>query len=413
MRICMISSEYPPKWGGVGVVTYYLSNWLAKKGHEVHVVTREQKIGYLNSRNNIHIHPVKWLRVPMLFTTSFGGNAVKWVKDSGLDFDLVHVHSNMALLKRKHYDMIDAPIVSTMYGTWVGERSKISLKDLTFDISAINDLAILFLSPFFDRYEDLALKRSKGVIAISRAECRALSERSVKDTCKRRVLVYPGIDVEEFDPGKMDPSIKERYGIDPDDKIIISVGRWAARKGIRETVTAFEMMIEKRSDLSLVLVGWGPLGKEIERRARKKNLQSKIHLLESLPFKDMQALVATADLGMFHSYWEGFGLTFGEALASGTPIVVTDVGGAFDMVAEGTGKLIEVGDIKGQAEAALEILNRKDIEEMGTKGRKHIEKTFSWSVISRQTEELYKWVVEDPDGREKCRAGLTMCRDTY
>ncbi|MFO8052137.1 MAG: glycosyltransferase family 4 protein, partial [Thermoplasmatota archaeon] len=281
MKICQITSEYPPKWGGVGVVAYYLSNWLARRGHEVHVVTRKQSIGYLNDNDNIHIHPVKWLKAPMFFTTSFGSNAVKWVKGSGIDFDVVHVHSNMTLLKRKHYDMISSPIVSTMHGTWVGERSQISIRDLPLDISAVNDLAILFLSPFFDRYEDLALKRSDGVMVISKAQCRALSEREVKKPCRRRVLIYPGIDTEEFKPENYDPSIKKKYGIDADDRMLISVGRWAARKGVRETVSAFEMMYRRRKDISLVLVGWGPLGSEIRRRARKKGLEKKIHLLES------------------------------------------------------------------------------------------------------------------------------------
>ena len=163
-KICMISSEYPPKWGGVGVVAYYLATWMAKRGHEVHVVTRKQSLGYQSSHPNIEIHPVKWLKAPMFFTTSFGKNAVKWIKRSGIGPDLIHVHSNMALLPARCYDKLDIPLVSTMHGTWKGERSTINFRDLSFSISAVNDLAIMCLGPFFDRYEDLAIERSTSIL---------------------------------------------------------------------------------------------------------------------------------------------------------------------------------------------------------------------------------------------------------
>ena len=413
MRICMISAEYPPKWGGVGVVTYYLSKWMAMKGHEVHVVTRKQPIGYVESHRNIHIHPVKWLKLPMLFATSFGKNAVDWVTESGIDFDIVHVHSNMALIKRKHYDMIKPPIVSTMYGTWVGERSSISLKNLTFSISALNDLAILFVSPFMDKYEDLALERSNGVIVISMSECRALALRKLNGPCRRRILIPPGIDTGEFRPENRDLAILKGFGIKSGDRLIVSVGRWAARKGVRETVMAFELMLDKRDDLSLALVGWGPLEREIRKRIKRRGLEEKLFLLKSLSFKEMQVLVATADLAMFHSYWEGFGLTFGEAMASGTPVVVTDVGGAPDMVVEGTGKLVKVGDVEGQAKAALELLERSDLDEWGRRGRGHIDSFCSWRTVADRTEALYRWVLEDPEDKKGLDFGLERCPGRY
>ncbi len=411
MKICMVSSEYPPKWGGVGVVAYYLSTWMARRGHEVHVVTREQSIGYRSSHENIHIHPVKWLRAPMLFTVSFGRRAVDWILSSGNDFDIVHVHSNMALLPRSCYDRLKVPVVSTMHGTWKGERSTISLKDVSFSLSGINDLSILYLGPFMDRFEDHAIRYSNGVITISRSECRALAERGVENRYGRRIHLPDGIDTVEFNPDNFDAALKERYGIPESHSTVVSVGRWAARKGIRELLEVFRIMHGRNVDISFFLIGWGPMEGEIRRKISAYGLGEVVHLLKSPDHDEMKKVVATADLAMFHSYWEGYGLTFGEALASGTPCVLTDVGGASEMCVEGTGKLVKVGDVEGQAAAALELLAREDLKEWGLRGRRHIEEYCSIERISELTEEFYRWVIEDPLNEKGWRDPFRRCED--
>jgi glycosyltransferase involved in cell wall biosynthesis len=382
---------------------------MAKRGHEVHVVTRKQDIGYQSSHDNIKIHPVPWLKAPMLFTTSFGKNAVKWIRNSGIKFDIIHVHSNMALLPKKCYDMLDVPIVSTMHGTWWGERSTINFKSLSFSLSAVNDLAVMYLGPFFDKYEDYAIERSNGVITISYSECKALKKRGIKNRYNRRIHLQNGIDTEEFHPDNFDPCLKMRYDIPNGNKLIVSVGRWAARKGIREMMEVFKLMHDKRKDITFFLVGWGPLETEIKRKIYSYDLEKSLILVKSPKHDEMQKLVATSDLAMFHSYWEGYGLTFGEALSSGTPCVLTDVGGASEMVVEGTGKLVKVGDIKGQAEAALELLDREDLPEWGKRGRAHIEDYCSWETIAASTEEFYQWIIDDPENKEGWREGFERC----
>jgi glycosyltransferase involved in cell wall biosynthesis len=315
----------------------------------------------------------------------------------------------MALIPRKYYDLLNAPIVSTMHGTWWGERSTINLKNLSFSLSAVNDLAVMYMGPIFDKYEDYAIERSNGVITISYSECRALKKRGIRNKYNRRIHLQNGIDVEEFHPKNLDPSLKERYKIPEKNKLVVSVGRWAARKGIREMLEVFKLMHDKRKDITFFLVGWGPLEAEIKRKRSAFGLEKNLILVKSPKHEEMQKLVATSDLAMFHSYWEGYGLTFGEALASGTPCVLTDVGGASEMVVKGTGKLVKVGDIRGQAEAGLELLEQKDLSQWGEKGRKHIEKYCSWEDIARKTEEFYQWIIDDPKNKEGWREGFERC----
>jgi glycosyltransferase involved in cell wall biosynthesis len=283
------------------------------------------------------------------------------------------------------------------------------LKDVSLSLSGINDMAIVYLGPFLDRFEDHALRLSNGVITISYSECRDLKERGVRNKYDRRIHLPNGIDVEEFSPDNFDTDLKKRYSIPGNDKLVVSVGRWAARKGIRELLKVFRIMKESRSDITFVLVGWGPMEAEVRRKIRSYGLNGKVLLIKNPEHSEMQKLVATADLAMFHSYWEGYGLTFGEALSSGTPCVLTDVGGASEMCVEGTGKLVKVGNIEQQAKAALDLLGRNDLEKWGQRGRQHIIEYCSWDDISKKTEELYEWIIEDPKNGKGWREGFERC----
>ena len=151
--------------------------------------------------------------------------------------------------------------------------------------------------------------------------------------------------------------------------------------------------------------------REIRRKRKRLGLDDDLVIVKNPEHTDMKGIVATADLAMFHSYWEGYGLTFGEALASGTPCVLTDVGGAREMCIEGTGKLVKVGDIEGQAEAALELLDRDDLHEWGIRGRRHIVEYCSWEKIAKKTEEFYTWVIEDPKTTNGWRNAFERCPD--
>ena len=77
LKIAMITSEFPPKWGGVGNYSFFHANIMAKKGHEVHIYTRDQAKKFTDHHKNLKIHYVPWMKIPVFFTTSFGKHAVE------------------------------------------------------------------------------------------------------------------------------------------------------------------------------------------------------------------------------------------------------------------------------------------------------------------------------------------------
>ena len=402
MKIAMITSEFPPKWGGVGNYSFFHANILAQKGHKVTVFTREQNKIFKDHHKNLKIIYVKWLKVPVFFTTSMAKSAMKIIKDREDEFDILHVQSNMALLQKEHYSSLKIPIVSTLHGTWVGERSTVYYKHLSFNLESINDLSIKWLSPMLDVYEDYAIKYSHAVVIGARSECRAVSQRGLKNRFDRVVRIQHGVDTESFTPNKRTSDYKPRFGIPEDNKVILHVGRLAARKGVAEVLLSFKKILGSKDDVKLLIVGTGPLENKLRKLAKDIDIDSDTVFTNVVPFNDLQMLYASCDIFLMHSYWEGFGMTNQEALASGLPCICTDVGGAPDIITPGeNGYLVKVGDVEKMAEYSLKLLENDKLRiKMSKDARKSMVDGFKWHDMVDKYLELYEQVLEDPENRK-------------
>ena len=394
----MITSEFPPKWGGVGNYSFFHANILAQKGHKVTVYTREQDKIFKDHHKNLTIVPVKWLKLPLFFTTSMAKHAMDEIKENEIEFDILQVQSNMALLKREHYKILKIPIVSTLHGTWLGERSTVQYKHLTFNLASINDLSIKWFSFILDKYEDLAIKFSNAVVIGARSECKEVSMRGIKNLYDRVIRIPHGVDTESFNPKKKSEKYKQRFGIPEDSQVILHLGRLAARKGVAEVLISFEKIIKKHPKVRLLIVGTGPLENKLKKLARDLGVDNKTIFTGTLPFNDIQMLYASCDIFLMHSYWEGFGMTNQEALASGLPVICTNVGGAPDIIKDGyNGYLLDVGDTDRMAMYSVKLLTDLDfLEHMRECARQSMLDGFKWSNMVDTYLELYDQVLEDP-----------------
>jgi glycosyltransferase involved in cell wall biosynthesis len=394
----MITSEFPPKWGGVGNYSYFHANILAQKGHKVTVYTRAQNEVFTDHHKNLSIVPVKWLKVPLFFTTSMAKHAMNEVMDHDNDFDILHVQSNMALLKKDHYSMIKIPIVSTLHGTWLGERSTVQYKHMSWSLSSINDLSIKWFAFILDKYEDYAIKYSNAVVIGARSECKEVSQRGISNLYNRVVRIPHGVDTESFNPKKKNPDYKSRFGIPEDHKVVLHIGRLAARKGVAEVLQSFKKIISEKPDVKLMIVGTGPLEKKLKKLVKNIGIEKDTIFTGIVPFPELQMLYASCDIFLMHSYWEGFGMTNQEALASGLPCICTNVGGAPDIILEGkNGYLVDVGDVDSMAKYGLKILKDDELcKKLSQGARKSMLDGFKWHDMVDTYLELYNQVLEDP-----------------
>jgi glycosyltransferase involved in cell wall biosynthesis len=397
----MVSSQFPPLWGGVGNVAYLEVVELAARGHQVHVITRrhpaEKKVPPMEG--DVSVHHVPMAPIPMAFTTSFGKHAVAKIMELGNDFDMVHVQSNMSLLRKRHYWDIKAPIVSGMLGTWKGERSMISWRDVTPSIESANDLAVLYLSPMFDVYEDYALRFSNANVIICTQLLEAIKRRGVSNVYgdDRWHMLFAGIDAEALHPRRKDPSVMERYGLDPHRPVVLFVGRLAARKGVFDMLEIFRRGRKEVPEAQLVVLGSGPQERGLRRRVSAQGLEDAVTITGSVPFPDLQAFYATAEAVLFPSFWEGQGLIVGEAMASGTVCIASDVGWVPEIIRDGeNGFRFPIRDVNRAASQLVRVLSDDDLRQsIEAEGRRTVEDGLTIRHHTDALEAIYGEVMGD------------------
>lgn len=140
---------------------------------------------------------------------------------------------------------------------------------------------------------------------------------------------------------------------------LLYVGRIDPRKGIAVLLEAMAVLRSKRDDVRLKLIGGNPasgLSDRFRRQTEKLGLQSCVEFLEEVPWDQIPQHMAEADVFVLPSLYESFGVVLVEAMACGLPIVATRCGGPSELVEEETGRLVEVADVKGLAEALDELI---------------------------------------------------------
>lgn len=350
MKLAVLSSEYPPfHWGGAGTGAYYLVHSLADRGHDIVLYTRRHGLSPVERHRRVDVRMVPWTRLPMYFSLSFGRNAARAVAEER-GFDAVLVIGNMTLLPKSAYPALPAPVVTKFCGTWMGERSTLRLSDISpFSVSGVNDLAVKYLSPLFDRYEDYALRYSDSVIIECDSEFdavnRRMSRRYPRWRGKRFLSARPGVhklfpvpDLSQFSPRQRSVRLRAQF-VRKGDVILLYVGRLTGRKGVPELVEILAAFRKRFRLGKLIIIGKGNAERKVRRLAARLGVERHITILSDLHLDEVAAWYGSADVFVFPSKWEGFGLVLLEALASGLPVVSRPVGAAPEIIEMRMGRI--------------------------------------------------------------------------
>ena len=183
--------------------------------------------------------------------------------------------------------------------------------------------------------------------------------------------------------------IRRKYGLN--QPYILYVGVLETRKNILSLIKAY-CNLRERYQLKhhLVLVGPNGVGSEtIFWMVEQKNLRKEVHCLGFIPIEDLPAIYNMADLFVFPSIYEPFGLPPLEAMACGTPVIVSNTGGLPEVVGD-AGVLIEPRDVHQIEDAIWTVLSDYDLRnELATKGLKQA-KLFNWKTAANATLKIYQ-----------------------
>ena len=227
------------------------------------------------------------------------------------------------------------------------------------------------LQPFIHRY-----------IAVSKDLESWLKETiNVPDTKLRQI--YNGVDSEKFHLGQQTKTDITPEGFLPNVPIIVgTVGRIAEVKNQKLLINAVKHLIDKRPELEaslrLVLVGDGPLYSSLKDYVTEAGLSGLVWLAGDRD--DVPELMQLMDIFVLPSLAEGISNTVLEAMATGLPVIATNVGGNPELISEGeNGHLVNVGNGQELAEVIGTLVDNPDVRvEMGKKGMDRVKSTFNW-----------------------------------
>jgi len=404
MHIAMVSAEYPPRWGGMGSTVFHLSSHLVELGHKVSVITRSSR-GEPPELDGVTVIPVPWLPIPMAFTRSFGRHSLNSLEKlhSEDPIDVVHLHCPMISWDDKQFDRCKsqvAPVVSSMHGTWLGEKDGLDLAANHGEPAVWanpNDMAIRYFAGIFSKFEDSAIRRSDIVVPNSFATKKDLEERYSPPGNWDCEVIHWGVDTRMFTPMHRDSEdevlryqqVRNRYGLDDKSTLILAVGRLAARKGHGMLLKSFAR--KQPPNCKLLIVGRGNLRKKLLRLSRKLGISDKVIIEPSLKFEDLAELYRFSDLVVYPSYYEGQGLIPLEAMSSGVPVATVDHGPLPEMVDDSVGILFKMGEIESMSAAIMKgVESIEKMREKGAEGRKRVLEGFTLKSNAESFESIYK-----------------------
>jgi starch synthase len=256
--------------------------------------------------------------------------------------------------------------------------------------------------------EKTAYQNADGVIAVSRSM--RMGVRECYQVPIEKIRVIPnGIDTNQYRP-TFNPPLLTSYQINPDKPFLIFVGRITLQKGIVHLVNAIKYL---SPGIQVVLCAGAPdtkeIGKEMEERVMEARTQTQneiIWIRQWVSKSDLITLYSHASIFVCPSIYEPLGIVNLEAMACGTPVIASAVGGIPEVVVHGeTGRLISFEPIgpnnfepiepetfsKDLANAINSLQSSpEEIRTMGAKSRERVEKHFSWKSIAQLTLEFYK-----------------------
>ncbi|HUY70485.1 MAG TPA: glycosyltransferase family 4 protein [Candidatus Baltobacteraceae bacterium] len=205
-------------------------------------------------------------------------------------------------------------------------------------------------------------------------------------------LIYNGVDHKKYTPMKKSDrklgSIRSSLGIE--GQCIVTNGRLITQKGQAYLMEAVSRLIKERQmNLTLVIIGTGPLREQLGRLSRKLGMEKNFRIVSGIKEELMPRYYNLGDIFSLPSLYEPASLAILEALSCAMPCITSRVGGLPEMMGR-YGYYSKPKDVDELMEKIIYVLsNKKKAEALGREGRKLVERRNDWDRISRQYEELF------------------------
>ena len=181
------------------------------------------------------------------------------------------------------------------------------------------------------------------------------------------------------------------------EKIILFMGRLVYEKGIQTLISAMPKILANYHDSKLLIAGKGGMIDELKNQVNSLGLGNKVYFTGYLGSKDVQKMYKCADVAVFPSTYEPFGIVALEAMLSGTPVVVSDIGGLNEIVDHGiNGMKSYAGNPNSLADSILSLLfDPKLCDTVSKNAVQKVKAEYNWSKISEDTHFAYEKAIAE------------------
>jgi glycosyltransferase involved in cell wall biosynthesis len=375
MKIVQVAPYFKPHIGGVESHVIDISKELLNRGHEVSVFTSkyDPKLPAIENIDGLHIKRIK----PLIYM--FSTPVISKLRNELLeaDCDIVHAH-------------IPPPFVE-FFSARARNKTKIPLV-LTYhcDLELPNFLN-RFVSSFYRRtfgyysliYTDKIIVTTNTYAATSRAVWRFPP-----------IVIPNAVDTKTYNPNVDGSRIRERHNLDG-KKMILYVGRIKFHKGIEYFVSASKFFDK---DTKFLIVGTGDFEDIIREYIKNQGVEDRVEMVGKVPAEELPQYYAACDIFILPSLTrlEAFGIVGLEAMASGKPVIISDIPGVREVIEDGKeGLLTPPMGIREMASKIKKLLdNPKLRQRMGKNGRKKVIEKFEISKVVDQLEEVYEGLIK-------------------
>ena len=208
-----------------------------------------------------------------------------------------------------------------------------------------------------------------------------------------RILVIPnGIDVntgEKFSHHER-RKLRLTLGIEPDDFLVLTVGRLQEPKGHVFLLEAIPAVLESFPNTVFAFAGEGQLREDLESKARSLDITAAVHFLGNRP--DIPSLLGVSDCFVLPSIWEGLPIALLEAMAAGLPVVATKVGGIEEVVTDNrNGLLVEPANPMALSRAIIQLLSSEEHRKhLGSAGKALVNEKYTLDQMCLRYEQLFQ-----------------------
>ncbi len=396
MKIAIFTDTFLPHTNGVVTSVISLSKRLAERGHKIYIICPKLKESLEFNYKNVKV--IRVSSMPALFyegfrlTNIFSLKIFNFLKKEKID--LIHFHTPMPLgmqaiiISKK----LGIPLVGTFHTLFVNPQY---LKHARMNFKIVEDLAWIYAKFYYEKCNLITCP--SNVIKDD------LIKKNIGDEIR---VISNGINLQEFDNSDW-RKVREKYlGKNKKGKLLLYVGRIAYEKSLPYLLECFKIILEKKPEIKLLLVGGGPQIKDIKQKIHDLNLSDNVILTGEIAHENLlkSSLFWASDLFVTVSTTETQGINLLEAQSNGLVCVAVNEGGVKNIIKNNyNGILVEEGDRKSFINSVIKLLYDDKLREKMKKNTLNEIKKHDMNKIVNLWEKEYLRLIQNKKFNNKSK----------